>query len=139
MGNIQGVLWCNIERCCWLLVGWLVGCCLLVGCLVDCWWLVCEGKIKSDQPLRNLLTKHPVPCATFCCFTEIIGMLTTMPILIVCAKLAPKGIEACVSLIVQAVYIVWVQSLTYFYPPRTIIFAALLLSLSRFPSRCIPF
>ena len=27
---------------------------------------------------------------------EIIGMLTTMPILIVCAKLAPKGIEACV-------------------------------------------
>ena len=103
MGNIQGVLWCNIERCCWLLVGWLVGCCLLVGCLVDCWWLVCEGKIKSDQPLRNLLTKHPVPCATFCCFTEIIGMLTTMPILIVCAKLAPKGIEACVSLNAQGV------------------------------------
>jgi hypothetical protein len=27
---------------------------------------------------------------------EIIGMLTTMPILIVMAKLSPKGIEACV-------------------------------------------
>jgi hypothetical protein len=42
----KGVLWCNIERCCWLLVGcWLAVVCWLVGWLIVGGWFV-RGKSK---------------------------------------------------------------------------------------------
>ena len=56
--------------------------------------------LKSLTTLSSLSLFHSFTLSSLSAgdelIVEIIGMLTTMPILIVMAKLAPKGIEACV-------------------------------------------